>query len=63
MITAGIGLAEQNAATCIFIKLKTEGSIRAGVDWLEVGTPDFSEGGRAVRELGALYPDIPIVAD
>src|SRR3954471_5837416 len=39
-------------------------AVRAGVDWLEVGTPlIIAEGMRAVRELRARYPEIPIVAD
>jgi 3-hexulose-6-phosphate synthase len=39
-------------------------AIRAGVDWLEVGTPlIIAEGMRAVRELRARYPDVPLVAD
>ncbi|MGI8962208.1 MAG: orotidine 5'-phosphate decarboxylase / HUMPS family protein [Bryobacteraceae bacterium] len=39
-------------------------AFQAGVDWLEVGTPlIIAEGMRAVRELRARYPEIPIVAD
>jgi len=39
-------------------------AIRAGVDWLEVGTPlIIAEGMRGVRELRARYPQVPIVAD
>lgn len=39
-------------------------AIRAGVDWLEVGTPlIIAEGMRGVRELRARFPDTPIVAD
>jgi len=39
-------------------------AIRAGVDWLEVGTPlVIAEGMRAVRELRARFPETPIVAD
>jgi len=39
-------------------------AIRAGVDWLEVGTPlIIAEGMRGVRELRAHYPLVPIVAD
>jgi len=39
-------------------------AIRAGVDWLEVGTPlVIAEGMRAVRELRARFPQTPIVAD
>lgn len=39
-------------------------AVQAGVDWLEVGTPlIIAEGMRAVRELRARYPEIPIVAD
>jgi 3-hexulose-6-phosphate synthase/6-phospho-3-hexuloisomerase len=37
---------------------------RAGVDWLEAGTPlILAEGLRAVRELRARFPEVPIVAD
>jgi 3-hexulose-6-phosphate synthase len=39
-------------------------AVRAGIDWLEVGTPlIIAEGMHAVRELRAWYPEIPIVAD
>lgn len=39
-------------------------AIRAGVDWLEVGTPlIIAEGMRGVRELRARFPETPIVAD
>ena len=39
-------------------------AIEAGVDWLEVGTPlIISDGMRAVKELRAIYPHVPIVAD
>jgi 3-hexulose-6-phosphate synthase len=39
-------------------------AVQVGVDWLEVGTPlIIAEGMRAVRELRARYPEIPIVAD
>ncbi len=39
-------------------------AVRAGVDWLEVGTPlIIAEGMRGVRELRARYPHVPIVAD
>lgn len=41
-----------------------EMALRAGVDWLEVGTPlIIAEGMHGVRELRARYPDVPIVAD
>src|SRR3954451_9585729 len=41
-----------------------ETAVRAGVDWLEVGTPlIIAEGMRGVRELRARYPTVPIVAD
>lgn len=41
-----------------------EVAIRAGVDWLEAGTPlILSEGRRSVQELRARFPDVPIVAD
>jgi len=39
-------------------------ALRAGVDWLEAGTPLIvSEGARAIRELRARYPRVPVVAD
>jgi 3-hexulose-6-phosphate synthase/6-phospho-3-hexuloisomerase len=39
-------------------------AIRAGVDWLEAGTPlILSEGTRGIRELRARYPKVPLVAD
>jgi 3-hexulose-6-phosphate synthase len=39
-------------------------AMRAGVDWLEAGTPlILAEGQRAVRELRARFPKTPIVAD
>jgi 3-hexulose-6-phosphate synthase len=39
-------------------------AVRAGVDWLEAGTPlIIAEGMRGVRELHARYPQTPIVAD
>ena len=38
--------------------------VRAGVDWLEAGTPlILAEGLRAVQALHARFPDKPIVAD
>ena len=41
-----------------------EMALRAGVDWLEVGTPlIIAEGMRPVRELRSHFPDVPIVAD
>ena len=41
-----------------------EMGIRAGVDWLEVGTPlIIAEGMRGVRELRVRFPTVPIVAD
>ncbi len=41
-----------------------EMALRAGIDWLEVGTPlIIAEGMRGVRELRSRYPDVPIVAD
>ena len=41
-----------------------EMALRAGVDWLEVGTPlIISDGMGAVRALRETYPDVPIVAD
>ncbi|HEX4228888.1 MAG TPA: orotidine 5'-phosphate decarboxylase / HUMPS family protein [Bryobacteraceae bacterium] len=39
-------------------------AIRAGVDWLEAGTPlIIAEGRHSVRQLRERYPDVPIVAD
>ena len=41
-----------------------EMALRAGVDWLEAGTPlILAEGARGVRELRARFPKVPIVAD
>lgn len=41
-----------------------ETAVRAGVDWLEAGTPlILGEGLRAVRALRQAFPDHPIVAD
>lgn len=41
-----------------------EMAMRAGVDWLEVGTPlILAEGMRGVRALRERYPETPIVAD
>jgi 3-hexulose-6-phosphate synthase len=39
-------------------------AVRAGVDWLEAGTPlIIAEGMNGVRALRAEFPEIPIVAD
>jgi 3-hexulose-6-phosphate synthase len=39
-------------------------ALRAGVDWLEVGTPlIIAEGMNGVRALRKDFPDVPIVAD
>jgi 3-hexulose-6-phosphate synthase len=39
-------------------------ALRAGVDWLEAGTPlILADGARAVSELRARFPETPIVAD
>lgn len=39
-------------------------ALRAGVDWIEAGTPlILAEGTRGVRELRARHPHVPIVAD
>lgn len=39
-------------------------ALRAGVDWLEAGTPlILAEGLRSVRTLREAFPDVPIVAD
>jgi 3-hexulose-6-phosphate synthase/6-phospho-3-hexuloisomerase len=38
--------------------------VRAGVDWLEAGTPlILAQGARAVRALGDRFPGHPVVAD
>ena len=39
-------------------------ALRAGVDWLEAGTPlILAEGMRSVRSLRERFPETPIVAD
>jgi 3-hexulose-6-phosphate synthase len=39
-------------------------ALRAGVDWLEAGTPlILAEGLRSVRTLREAFPEVPIVAD
>lgn len=39
-------------------------AVRAGVDWLEAGTPlILAEGLRCVRAMREAFPDVPIVAD
>ena len=39
-------------------------ALRAGVDWLEAGTPlIIAEGMNGVRELRKAFPKVPIVAD
>jgi len=39
-------------------------AIRAGVDWLEAGTPlILAEGLRGVKQLRTAFPNVPIVAD
>src|SRR5690625_3491001 len=39
-------------------------AMRAGVDWLEAGTPlILAEGLHGVRKLREAFPDVPIVAD
>ena len=41
-----------------------EQAIRAGVDWLEAGTPlIIAEGMHGVRALRERFPDVPLVAD
>jgi len=41
-----------------------EMAVRAGVDWLEAGTPlIIAEGMHGVRALRSGFPDVPIVAD
>src|ERR1700751_1494948 len=44
--------------------ITAEGALRAGVDWLEAGTPlILAEGAHAVRALRNRFPSVPIVAD
>lgn len=41
-----------------------EMAVRAGIDWLEAGTPlIIAHGMHGVRELRARWPEVPIVAD
>ena len=41
-----------------------QAAVRAGVDWLEAGTPlILAEGLHGVRALGETFPGVPIVAD
>src|SRR5215217_8567086 len=41
-----------------------EMALRAGVDWLEAGTPlIIAEGMNGIRALRERFPDVPIVAD
>src|SRR5262245_61005148 len=41
-----------------------EAAVRAGVDWLEAGTPLITfEGVRAIGELARAFPGVPILAD
>src|SRR5579859_5939982 len=41
-----------------------EMALRAGVDWLEAGTPlIIAEGMHGVRALRRRFPDVPIIAD
>ena len=41
-----------------------EMALRAGIDWLEAGTPlILAEGAHAVRQLRVRFPNVPIVAD
>jgi 3-hexulose-6-phosphate synthase/6-phospho-3-hexuloisomerase len=51
--------------TCIDEALETAAlAVRAGVDWLEAGTPlILAEGLHGVRALRAAFPEHPIVAD
>src|SRR5579863_7171447 len=51
--------------TAIPEALETAGlALRAGVDWLEAGTPlIIAEGMNGVRALRAAFPGVPIVAD
>lgn len=51
--------------TNIYEALETAAlAMRAGVDWLEAGTPlILAEGLHGVRKLREAFPDIPIVAD
>jgi 3-hexulose-6-phosphate synthase len=51
--------------TCIDEALETAAlALRAGVDWLEAGTPlILAEGLHGVRALRSAFPGVPIVAD
>lgn len=51
--------------TCIDEALETAAlALRAGVDWLEAGTPlILAEGLHGVRALRSAFPSVPIVAD
>ena len=41
-----------------------KGAVRAGVDWLEAGTPlILAEGLHSIREIRTVFPQHPIVAD
>jgi len=41
-----------------------EGAVRAGIDWIEAGTPlILGEGVHALEQIHAKYPDKPLVAD
>lgn len=41
-----------------------KGAVRAGIDWIEAGTPlILGEGVHAIRHLREAFPDKPIVAD
>lgn len=44
--------------------LLAEGAVRAGIDWIEAGTPlILGEGIHALKQLHTKYPDKPLVAD
>ena len=41
-----------------------EGAVKAGIDWIEAGTPlILGEGVHAIKALKAAHPDKPVVAD
>lgn len=59
VIQISLDLVDRNEAIAT-----AEMAIRAGVDWLEAGTPlILAEGMHGVRALRERWPDIPIVAD
>jgi 3-hexulose-6-phosphate synthase/6-phospho-3-hexuloisomerase len=59
IVQISLDLIDPTEALCT-----AELALRAGVDWLEAGTPFLlAEGAHGVRALRARFPDTPIVAD